>query len=68
MIWLLAHPHYPLSRQQIVSLFLSLPVYRRSSLGGRGALGEERGAESYDRENTWASINRSILSGSVYAP
>jgi hypothetical protein len=41
------------------SLFLSLPVCRRSSLlrGGGG-----RGAESYDRKKAWASINCSNLS------
>jgi hypothetical protein len=46
-----------------LSLFLSLPLRRRSSLltgkweGGGGCV-----AESYDHKKAWASINRAILS------
>ncbi len=52
-----------------LSLFLSLPVCRRSSL-----LTEEvweglwEGAKSYDEEKAWSSINRSILYGSILIP
>jgi hypothetical protein len=58
-------PHPPLSPLSSPSLFLSLPVCRRSSLltewGGRGG----RGAKSYDLEKAWPSINHSILSGNI---
>jgi hypothetical protein len=50
-----------------LSLFLSLPACRRSSLssllaywGGEGEGGGVR-TKSYDREKAWSSINRSIL-------
>jgi hypothetical protein len=51
-----------LSRQQVVSLFLSLPLcHQRSSLltgeGGGGGVG----AKSYDSEKAWSSINHAIL-------
>ncbi len=42
-----------------LSLFLSHPVYWRSSLQGGGG-GE--GANPYDSENAWPSLNHSILS------
>jgi hypothetical protein len=59
MVRLLAHPH-PVRK---LSLFLGLPVCRRSSLPteeGDGEFGP--GAESYDRKKALPSINRSILS------
>jgi hypothetical protein len=47
----------PLPPVSKLSLFLSLPVCRQSSLlteeGGGG-----RGAESYDLKKAWATINR----------
>jgi hypothetical protein len=58
MIWLLPHILSPPSSK--LSLFLSLPMCRRSSLptekrgdGGGG------GAESYNSEKAWSSINHS---------
>ncbi len=52
--------HLPPSLVSKSSLFLSLPMCRRSSLlTERG--GGVRGAKSYDRKKAWASINRSIL-------
>ncbi len=60
MIWLLPHhlTPYPISK---LSLFLSLPVSRRSSYltgeGGRGG----GGAKSHDDEKAWSSINHSIF-------
>jgi hypothetical protein len=50
-------PLFPPSPVSNLSLFLSLPLCRRSSLltGGRGA-------ESFDREKSWLSISNSILS------
>jgi hypothetical protein len=56
---------YPSSPASKLSIFLSLPVCRRSVLywrGGGGA-GDGRGAKSYDREKAWPSINHSILPG-----
>ncbi len=61
MTRLLANPLSPLSRQQLVSLFLSRPVCRRSSLltgdGRKGGGG--RGTKSYGREKAWPSVNQS---------
>ncbi len=46
-----------------LSLFLSLPVCRRSRLlTGVGVRGGERGAKSYDGKKTCSSINHLILS------
>ncbi len=65
MIRLLIHP----SHHQLVSLFLSLPMCRRSNLlteeWGEGGRRVVFGAKSFDREKTWPSINPTILSGSV---
>jgi hypothetical protein len=62
MIWLLTQP---ISRQQVLSLFLSLLVCRLSSLltveGGVRVLGV--GAKLNDGEKAWSSIHHSILSG-----
>jgi hypothetical protein len=57
-------PSPPPSRQQIVSLDQSscmsvVQLFLRERGGGGGG----RGAESYHRKKTWASINRSILAG-----
>ncbi len=60
MIWLLTLTPSPVSK---MSLFLSLPVFRLSSLltgevwGGGGG-----GAKSYNREKAWSSTNHSIPS------
>ncbi len=55
-------PHSPVS---IVSLFLSLPVCRRSSLlTGEGG-GGGGGAVTHHREKAWPTINHSILSGLI---
>ncbi len=70
MIKLLAHPlpHYsPVSN--LSSLFLRLPVCRRSSLltgeaGRRGGCG----AKSYDRKKAWPSIKHSTLSEGTCLP
>ncbi len=56
MNWLLTNPIPSLSCPQ-VSLFLSLPLWRRSGL----LTGE--GANSFDGEKGWSCINHSILSG-----
>jgi hypothetical protein len=52
MIWLLATP-FSLSRQQLVSLSQSSSVSPVVLTAGGGG----RGADSYDREKTWPSIN-----------
>ncbi len=63
MNWLLTHT-LPPSTVSKLSLFLSLPVCRRSSLlTGEGGGGDEGGAKSYDGEKAWSSVNPSILSG-----
>jgi hypothetical protein len=47
-----------------LSLFLSLPLCRRSSLLIReGGEGDGQGAKSFDLEEAWPSINHSILPG-----
>ncbi len=56
---------FPLSRQQVG--WLSFSVYlcvagRAYCTDERGGTGGGLGAESYDRENAWTSINHSILS------
>jgi hypothetical protein len=64
MIRLLAS-HSPPSPIGKWSLFLSVPVCRRSSFlpgEGGGGKGEGRGAKSYDRKKAWPSVNHSILS------
>ncbi len=53
----------PLSSVSNLSLFLSLPMCRRSSLVTGGERG--RGAKSYDRKKAWPSINHSIHSACV---
>ncbi len=58
MIRLLAHP-LPPSPISNLSLFLSLPVCRRSSDRERGG---GRGAKSYDSEKAWPSVNPSLRS------
>jgi hypothetical protein len=64
MIRLLAHaPPFPLSRQQLVSLYLSSCVSPVELTDGRGGRG---GTKLYDREKVWPSINNSILSGLLY--
>ncbi len=67
MIWFLAHPPPP-----PVS---DLVLHPLPSVGGLigdtqedytgGGEGDGRGAESYDRKQTWASINHSILSAAT---
>ncbi len=61
MIWLQARPLLPVSK---LTLFLSLPVCRRSSFltGEKGRRGQV-GSRIIDRKKAWASLNRSILSG-----
>jgi hypothetical protein len=60
MIWLLSYPLPPTPMIKL-SLFLSLPVFCRSSLlAGRGGGGV--GIKSFDSEKAWSSINYSILS------
>ncbi len=44
-----------------LSLFISLRFYRLSEEGG-GATGDGEGAQSYDSEKAWPSINHSIIS------
>jgi hypothetical protein len=56
MIWVLPHPLTP-SPVGKSSLFLSLPVCRRSSL-----LNEGGGGQTYDGEKAWSSIIHSIPS------
>jgi len=52
-------PLYPARKLSLFSLFLSLPVFRRSSL----LMGEGGGgAKLYDSEKAWSSVNHSILS------
>jgi|688.fasta_scaffold545491_1 hypothetical protein len=59
-IWLLPLPIHP----PLPCLSLSLPVCRRSSfLTGEGGGG---GANAYDGEKAWFSINHSILSSPEY--
>ncbi len=60
MIWLL--PHH-LSRQLVVSLSQSPCVSLVELTNGTGNGG---GAQSYDGEKAWSSINHSLLSGSAY--
>jgi len=55
-----AHPHSPLSHQQLVCLAQSSCV--SPGEGGEGG----RGAESYASEKAWPSINHSILSVFTY--
>ncbi len=54
------HNLAPLPPLCLLSLFLSIPVSRRSSLTGEGG---EGGAKSNDGEKSWSSKNHSILSG-----
>jgi hypothetical protein len=61
MIRLHAHPLPPFPVSNF-SVFLSLPVCRRSSLLTREGGGDGRGAKSYGREKAWSSINHSVLS------
>ncbi len=50
-----------------LSLFLSLPVCRRSSLQtGKGGRRGWRGAKLHDDEKAWSSIKYSILSASLH--
>jgi hypothetical protein len=68
VIWLLsATPFSFLYRQRVVFLLSRsscvLPVELTCRKRGRGA-DWCRGAESYDRENAWPSLNHSILSAS----
>ncbi len=69
MIQLLAHtiPTSPVSK---LSLFLSLPVCRRSRLLTAEAEGGGQGAKSYDGEKAWSStiLNHSILSDTMAYP
>ncbi len=58
MIRLHAHPLPPSPSVSKLPIFLSLPVCRRSRVGGEGGLG----SNSYDREKAWPSVNHSILS------
>jgi hypothetical protein len=62
MILLLA----PLSRPQVVSLSQSSCVSPVDLLTGGGEWGG-RGAESYDRERVWPSVNHFILSVLAYS-
>ncbi len=58
----------PPSPSSKLSLFLSLPLFRRSSiLTGEGG-GGGWGAKLYDCENAWSSLNHSILSTYSYMP
>jgi hypothetical protein len=59
-------PPHPPSLVSKLSLFLRLPVFRRSSL--RKGEGGGGGAKSYDGEKVWASINHSVLSEAVPIP
>jgi hypothetical protein len=60
----LAHP-LPPSPDCRLSLFPSLPLYRRSSLLTCEEVGDGRGAESYDCEKAWPSINNLIFSSCI---
>jgi hypothetical protein len=65
MIRLLAHsPFPPLSLEQVVSLLVSLPVCRWSSLltGEKGRGWERSQIILYDRDKAWPFIIPSILS------
>ncbi len=69
MIWLLPHPlphplPPPISK---FSIFLSLPLYRRSSLltEGGGGNGQGKGAKSYDGGKACSSINHSLISADL---
>jgi hypothetical protein len=55
----------PLSPQQIVSLSPSSYVspVQLTVVRGGGGRGDRRGAESYDPQKAWPSINHSILFG-----
>ncbi len=61
IIRLLAHPLLP-SLVSKLSLFLSLPVCRQVEIADWGRGGGGRGAQFYDREKAWPSINHSMLS------
>ncbi len=60
-------PPPPPSHVSKLSLFVSLPVYCRSSLLTGGGGGGVRGNQLYDGERAWAFINHSILSGTHLA-
>jgi hypothetical protein len=64
VVWFGSSPiPFPPPSLSRLSLFLSLPVCRRSSLPTGGGGGGARGAKSFDREKERFSINHSILSG-----
>jgi hypothetical protein len=68
MIRLLAHPFpSPLLSSVSCRLFLGLPMCRRSSLLMGEGRGEVEGAESYDGEKAWYSMNHSILSVRIFS-
>ncbi len=68
MIWMIrlhaSSPPPPLSSAKCLSfsVFLCVAGPTNQVTTGEGKGGGARGAESYDRKKTWASINRSILS------
>ncbi len=65
VVWIGSTPApSPLSRQLIGRLSKSSCVSLVQLTDGRRGGG--RGAESYDRQKAWTSINRSILSGTVH--
>ncbi len=67
MIRLLARPPSLLSPISKLSLFLSLPVCRRSSLLTGEEEGIGGGAKSYDGEKAWTTLTYSILSIEKYS-
>ncbi len=59
------HLPHPPSPDCNLSLFLNLPVCRRSKLLTGGGGGGGRGAKPYNHEKAWPSINHSVLSGAL---
>jgi hypothetical protein len=63
VLWFGSSPIPSPSLVSNLSFFLTIPVCRRSSILTGKVVG---GAESYDREKAWPSINHSILSALLF--